>query len=88
MLLADEPNIREVIAFPLNQQGEDLMMGAPAPVAAGAAEGTFDRAGFAAESGEGLKQTGRFFDQKRRKNLYSFGPVAIFPRGRKGTILV
>jgi aspartyl-tRNA synthetase len=34
MLLADEPNIREVIAFPLNQQGEDLMMGAPAPIAA------------------------------------------------------
>ena len=32
MLLADEPNIREVILFPLNQQGEDLMMGAPAPV--------------------------------------------------------
>jgi len=29
MLLADEPNIREVILFPLNQQGEDLMMGAP-----------------------------------------------------------
>lgn len=33
MLLADEPNIREVIPFPLNQQGEDLLMGAPAPVA-------------------------------------------------------
>jgi aspartyl-tRNA synthetase len=32
MLLADEPNIREVIVFPLNQQGEDLMMGAPAEV--------------------------------------------------------
>jgi aspartyl-tRNA synthetase len=32
MLLADEPNIREIIAFPLNQQGEDLMMGAPAPI--------------------------------------------------------
>ncbi|MDT8267333.1 aspartate--tRNA ligase, partial [Roseomonas sp. DSM 102946] len=32
MLLADEPNIREVILFPLNQQGEDLMMHAPAPV--------------------------------------------------------
>ena len=31
MLLADEPNIREVIAFPLNQQGQDLMMQAPAP---------------------------------------------------------
>lgn len=32
MLLAEEPNIREVILFPLNQQGEDLLMGAPAPV--------------------------------------------------------
>ncbi len=32
MLLAEEPNLREVILFPLNQQGEDLMMGAPAPV--------------------------------------------------------
>ena len=34
MLLADEPNIREVILFPLNQQGEDLLMGAPAEVPA------------------------------------------------------
>ncbi|AQS86858.1 aspartyl-tRNA synthetase [Neoasaia chiangmaiensis NBRC 101099] len=32
MLLADEPNIREVILFPLNQSGEDLMMEAPASV--------------------------------------------------------
>ncbi|HUC17715.1 MAG TPA: aspartate--tRNA ligase [Acetobacteraceae bacterium] len=32
MLLADEPNIREVILFPLNQRGEDLMMGAPAEI--------------------------------------------------------
>jgi aspartyl-tRNA synthetase len=32
MLLADEPNIREVILFPLNQQGEDVMMGAPAEI--------------------------------------------------------
>ena len=32
MLLADEPNIREVILFPLNQQGQDLMMGAPSAV--------------------------------------------------------
>ena len=29
MLLADEVNIREVIAFPMNQQAEDLLMGAP-----------------------------------------------------------
>ncbi|EWY39959.1 aspartyl-tRNA synthetase [Skermanella stibiiresistens SB22] len=32
MLLADEPNIREVIVFPLNQRAEDLLMQAPAPV--------------------------------------------------------
>ena len=34
MLLADEPNIREVIVFPLNQRAEDLLMQAPAPVPA------------------------------------------------------
>lgn len=32
MLLADEPNIREVIAFPMNQKAEDLLMGAPGMV--------------------------------------------------------
>jgi aspartyl-tRNA synthetase len=32
MLLADEPNIREVVAFPMNQKAEDLLMGAPATV--------------------------------------------------------
>ena len=32
MLLADEPNIREVTLFPMNQQAQDLMMQAPAPV--------------------------------------------------------
>lgn len=31
MLLADEPNIREVICFPLNQNAQDLMMAAPSP---------------------------------------------------------
>jgi aspartyl-tRNA synthetase len=34
MLLADEPNIREVILFPMNQRAEDLMMGAPSTVSA------------------------------------------------------
>ena len=34
MLLADEPNIREVIVFPMNQRAEDLMMAAPGPVSA------------------------------------------------------
>jgi aspartyl-tRNA synthetase len=33
MLLAGESNIREVIAFPLNQQAQDLMMQAPSAVA-------------------------------------------------------
>jgi aspartyl-tRNA synthetase len=32
MLLAGEPNIREVVLFPMNQKAEDLMMNAPAPV--------------------------------------------------------
>jgi aspartyl-tRNA synthetase len=32
MLLADEPNIREVIPFPMNGKAQDLMMAAPANV--------------------------------------------------------
>ncbi|MFV9839152.1 MAG: aspartate--tRNA ligase [Aaplasma endosymbiont of Hyalomma asiaticum] len=32
MLLADAPNIREVICFPLTQTGEDLLMNAPSEV--------------------------------------------------------
>ena len=32
MLLADEPNIREIIAFPMNQQAQDLLMQAPAEI--------------------------------------------------------
>src|SRR5262245_20415666 len=32
MLLAGETNILEVIAFPMNQQAQDLLMGAPSPV--------------------------------------------------------
>ncbi|HEX8364777.1 MAG TPA: aspartate--tRNA ligase [Allosphingosinicella sp.] len=34
MLLAGEPNIREVVLFPMNQRAEDLMMGAPSEVTA------------------------------------------------------
>ena len=34
MLLAAEPNIREVVLFPMNQKAEDLMMGAPSVVSA------------------------------------------------------
>jgi aspartyl-tRNA synthetase len=34
MLLAEEPNIREVILFPMTQKAEDLMMNAPAEVPA------------------------------------------------------
>jgi len=32
MLLADEPNIREVIAFPKNQAAKDVMADAPSAV--------------------------------------------------------
>jgi aspartyl-tRNA synthetase len=34
MLLAGEENLREVIMFPMNQQAEDLLMGAPSEVSA------------------------------------------------------
>ncbi len=34
MLLLDEPNIREVIAFPLNQKAQDLLMNAPSEISA------------------------------------------------------
>jgi aspartyl-tRNA synthetase len=34
MLLAGEPNIREVVLFPMNQKAEDLMMNAPGAVTA------------------------------------------------------
>jgi aspartyl-tRNA synthetase len=33
MLLADTPNIREIVTFPMNQQAQDLLMQAPAAVA-------------------------------------------------------
>jgi aspartyl-tRNA synthetase len=32
MLLANEPNIREIVAFPMNNSAQDLMMGAPSEV--------------------------------------------------------
>jgi aspartyl-tRNA synthetase len=35
MLLEDQANLREVIAFPLNQTARDLLMGAPSPVSDG-----------------------------------------------------
>ena len=32
MLLLDEPNIRDVVAFPMNQRAQDLLMGSPSEV--------------------------------------------------------
>ncbi len=38
MLIADEPNIREIISFPMNQRAMDLLMGAPGIVTPGQLE--------------------------------------------------
>ena len=32
MLLAGERNLREIVAFPMNQQAQDLLMNAPSSV--------------------------------------------------------
>ena len=32
MLLSGEENLREVVAFPMNQQAQDLMLGSPTKV--------------------------------------------------------
>ena len=32
MLIAEEENLREVVAFPMNQQAEDLMLGSPSKI--------------------------------------------------------
>jgi aspartyl-tRNA synthetase len=32
MLLAEQENIREVVAFPMNSNAQDVLMGAPGPV--------------------------------------------------------
>ena len=32
MLIANEPNIREIILYPMNGKAEDLMMGAPSEI--------------------------------------------------------
>ena len=54
MLLADTPNIREVVAFPMNQQAQDLMMQAPARSAARAPARAAHPPRAAARAEEGL----------------------------------
>ena len=69
MLLADEPNIREVIVFPLNQQAEDLMMGAGAS-AARTPQGTPYPPGAARCQAAQIQLTG---DNRLRVSLYPDG---------------
>ena len=48
MLLADTPNLREVTAFPLSQQAQELLLGAPGRVEREAAEGAASQLSLAA----------------------------------------
>ena len=53
MLLAGEPNLREVVLFPMNQKAEDLMMNAPGRRGPQAAERIEHQAG--GRSGRALR---------------------------------
>ena len=80
MLLADEPNIREVIVFPMNQKAEDLMMNAPAPVMAKQLKElsiriVADGAPKAGLTARGIRATaGRFRVDCRRKAIAGANP--------------
>ena len=52
MLLAQEPNLREVIAFPMTQNAEDLLMNAPVAGVGEAASGAAHPGRRAAERSE------------------------------------
>jgi aspartyl-tRNA synthetase len=56
MLLAGTPNLREIVAFPMNQQAEDLMMHAPAPVPAERLKELYIRLALPAERAKGSSE--------------------------------
>ena len=59
MLLSDEPNIREVIMFPLNQTAQDLMMGAAGAGAGQAPQGAEPKARPPAQAGKWRRKADR-----------------------------
>ena len=72
MLLADTPNIREIVAFPMNQQAEDLLDAGPGPGAARAPQGTAHPPRPAAEEGavgDSALRTLSLRGARRRSNL-------------------
>ena len=73
MLLADEPNIREIIMFPMNQNAEDLMMNAPNTVRPRAAQGT----AYCGRPAEAVSQKKR---QSRSGTWNRYAPLAAVRR--------
>ena len=83
MLLADEPNIREVILFPMNQKAEDLMMNAPSEVMASSSRSCTSRSSTRARRGPKRDETHSCAASNR---LSASGGASFAPWGTRKSV--